>query len=169
MSLERAHRSPIANVLTAFFEPETRAWRGVQLLGKVFWGYGVFVSSILIFIFVRALYDERIMLQQVMQFCFAAYTIWILVSVWRWRYLVRRDKFVYEPQFLDMVFPLAMYTTGTFQLSRALNLPFLATIPKYFIFVAIAAWLITFAGLVVHVGRVIWTTVASQEEHSDTN
>ncbi len=103
-------------------------------------------------------------------FFWAAATWWIpfLLALMLWRYLVRRDKFIYEPQFWGMVFPLAMYTTGTFQLSRALNLPFLAAIPKYFIFVAIAAWLITFAGLAAHVGRVIWTTVASQGRHSET-
>ncbi len=83
MSLDRAHRSPIAKLLTAFFEPEIRAWHGAQPIGMVFWGYGVFVSSILIFLFVCAFHDDHIILQHVMQFCFAAYTIWILVSVWR--------------------------------------------------------------------------------------
>jgi tellurite resistance protein TehA-like permease len=31
----------------------------------------------------------------------------------------------YEPQLWGMVFPLAMYTTSTFQLSKALEVPFL--------------------------------------------
>jgi tellurite resistance protein TehA-like permease len=47
-----------------------------------------------------------------------------------------------------MVFPLGMYTVCTLQLSKALALDFLLFIPRAFIFVALAAWLITFMGLV---------------------
>ncbi|MGH9322559.1 MAG: C4-dicarboxylate ABC transporter, partial [Vicinamibacteria bacterium] len=51
------------------------------------------------------------------------------------------------------VFPLGMYTACTLQLSRALELPFLATIPRYFIFVALTAWVATFLGLVQNLLR----------------
>jgi tellurite resistance protein TehA-like permease len=70
-----------------------------------------------------------------------------------WRHVLRRDKLRYEPQLWGMVFPLGMYTTGTFQLSRAADLPFLEVIPRIFIFVALAAWLATFAGLLQHLAR----------------
>jgi hypothetical protein len=40
-----------------------------------------------------------------------------------------------------------MYTVCTFQLSKALNLAFLLPIARVFIFLALAAWLITFVGL----------------------
>ena len=56
----------------------------------------------------------------------------------------------YEPALWGMVFPLGMRTTATFQLSRATRFEFLAAIPKTFIVIALAAWLIAFIGLVRH-------------------
>jgi tellurite resistance protein TehA-like permease len=88
-------------------------------------------------------------------FFWAAATWWIpfLIALMIWRYLARRDRFLYEPQLWGMVFPLGMYTTGTFQLSRALGLPFLEAIPRVFIFVALAAWVATFFSLLAHLAR----------------
>jgi len=60
-----------------------RAWRGKEPLWKVFWAYGVGASAIIVVLYVMALYDGRIALRQVLLPCFAAYTAWILVSVWR--------------------------------------------------------------------------------------
>jgi hypothetical protein len=83
VSPDRGRTSPSANFLAIFFEPEVRAWRGVAPLGKVFWGYGVLVSSILIFLYVRALYEDRVAIQQVLLLCSAGYAVWVLVAVWR--------------------------------------------------------------------------------------
>ena len=47
-----------------------------------------------------------------------------------------------------MVFPLGMYTACTFQLSKAINFELLLLIPRYFIYVALAAWLLAFVGLI---------------------
>jgi tellurite resistance protein TehA-like permease len=54
----------------------------------------------------------------------------------------------YDPLYWRLVFPLGMYTVCTLQLSNALALDFLLFIPRLFIYVAIAAWLITFMGLI---------------------
>jgi tellurite resistance protein TehA-like permease len=88
-------------------------------------------------------------------FFWGAATWWIpfLVALMGWRYLVRRDRLRYEPQLWGMVFPLAMYTTATFQLSRALHFPFVARISEVFIWLALAAWVAAFVGLVAQVGR----------------
>jgi tellurite resistance protein TehA-like permease len=90
-------------------------------------------------------------------FFWAAATWWIpfLIALMSWRYMVRRDRLRYEPQLWGMVFPLGMYTTGTFQLSRALGLPFLEAIPRLFIFVALAAWVATFTSLLAHLARAV--------------
>ena len=85
-------------------------------------------------------------------FFWAASTWWIplLVALMLWRYVIRKEVPRYEPALWGMVFPLGMYTTATFQLSRATSFGFLGAIPQVFIYFALGAWLITFTGLVRH-------------------
>ena len=75
--------SRLTKFLAEFFAAEIRAWRGEQPLWKVFWRYGVVTSGALIAFYVIGFYVDRIALRQVLVFCFALYTVWILVSVWR--------------------------------------------------------------------------------------
>lgn len=90
-------------------------------------------------------------------FFWAAASWWIpfLLALMAWRYVIRRDPLRYEPALWGMVFPLGMYTTGTFQLSRALELPFLAVVPRIFVLIAAAAWAATFVGLIMEIVRSI--------------
>ena len=83
-------------------------------------------------------------------FFWAAGTWWIplLLILGIWRHLHKHFPLAYDPLYWGMVFPLGMYTVCTLQLSKALALEFLLFIPRIFIFVALAAWLITFMGLV---------------------
>ena len=82
-------------------------------------------------------------------FFWAAGTWWIplLFILGFWRHIYKRFPLRYDPQYWGMVFPLGMYTVCTFQLSKAIGFERLLLIPRYFVFIAMAAWLAAFVGL----------------------
>ena len=82
-------------------------------------------------------------------FFWATATWWIpmLVTLAIWRHVYKRFRLAYDPLYWGAVFPLGMYTVSTLQLAQALEVPFLLWIPHSFVYIAITAWMATFAGL----------------------
>jgi tellurite resistance protein TehA-like permease len=81
-------------------------------------------------------------------FYWATGTWWIpmLAILAAWRYLYKRFPLRYDPLYWGAVFPLGMYTACTFQMAKAMHLDFLLAVPRYFIFIALAAWCAAFIG-----------------------
>lgn len=70
----------------------------------------------------------------------ASWWIPLLVILEAWRHLWRHVPLRYETDDWDIVFPIGMYTVGTWELARALDLGFLRIIPAIGVYVSLAAW-----------------------------
>jgi tellurite resistance protein TehA-like permease len=83
-------------------------------------------------------------------FFWATATWWIpmLVILGFWRHVVKKFRLAYDPLYWGAVFPLGMYSACSYRLIEAMGLSFLAWIPEAFLYIALAAWVATFAGLI---------------------
>lgn len=88
-------------------------------------------------------------------FFWATATWWIplLLLLEVWRHLSRQVPLRYEVAYWNIVFPIAMYTVGTHELARALDLDFLLAIPAVGVYISLLAWLIVATALLMHVMR----------------
>ena len=83
----------------------------------------------------------------------ASWWIPLLVLLEAWRHLRRHVPFRYAEDDWDIVFPIAMYTVGTYELAHALQLNFLLAIPAWGVYVSLLVWSIVALAWIVHLLR----------------
>jgi tellurite resistance protein TehA-like permease len=83
----------------------------------------------------------------------ATWWIPVLLALGVWRHVLARFPLAYEHGYWAAVFPLGMYAACTQYLARVFGLPVLEPLATGFVWVALAAWGATFAGLVLHLVR----------------
>jgi len=94
----------------------------------------------------------------------ATATWWIpmLLILGFWRHVYKRFPLTYSPLYWGAVFPLGMYTVCTFRLANVAGMPMLQLIPRIFVVIALAAWSLTFIGLLLSLLRSMRTSTASR-------
>lgn len=82
-------------------------------------------------------------------FFWATATWWIpmLLILGFWRHVYNRFPLRYDPLYWGVVFPLGMYTAATWRLEQVITIPFLQWVPRVFVWIALAAWVVVFIGL----------------------
>lgn len=81
-----------------------------------------------------------------------------LIAAGLWRHLMHRFPLRYEPTLWSIIFPLGMYAVASLSLGATDNLPIVLWIGKVELWVAFAAWLLTFAAMGYHVVRRLMPT-----------
>ena len=83
----------------------------------------------------------------VLMWCFATWLIPPLFGVGIWRHAIHRVPLKYEPTLWSIVFPLGMYSVAGIYLGRVNALPIVETIGSWWLWVALAAWALTFIAM----------------------
>jgi tellurite resistance protein TehA-like permease len=91
----------------------------------------------------------------------ATATFWIpmLLILGAWRHVSMRFPLRYDPAYWGAVFPLGMYTVCTHRLAEVLGVTFLLAVPRYFVHLAVIAWIASLLGLILSVLSALVRTV----------
>lgn len=93
----------------------------------------------------------------------------LLVALGIWKHVIRGYRLAYHPLYWGLVFPLGMYAVATDHMSRSMDLAFLRPVPVVFLYIALAAWLITTAGWLCSVVRRYRAHTAGIQPHNSTD
>jgi len=93
---------------------------------------------------------------------FGTWWIPLMIIFGVWRHIYNKLPLRYHSQYWGMVFPLGMYSVCTIKLSEVLELSFLLPIGSVFIYLALAAWTVTFLGMLIKLTESIEIRSSSQ-------
>lgn len=102
MSRQQTYGSSLTRFFADFFAAERQSWHGETPLWKAFWVYGVVGTTFIAAIYLAAIYIGNLALQQSLLLCFAAYSIWMLVSVWKCAQNTREQFWTLLARFLTV-------------------------------------------------------------------
>lgn len=88
---------------------------------------------------------------------FASWLFPVLLAAGWWRHVIHRVPLAFEPGLWSVIFPLGMYAVAGIYLGRADQLPIVALIGRAELWIAVAAFLTTFAAMLRH----LWITLMS--------
>jgi tellurite resistance protein TehA-like permease len=91
----------------------------------------------------------------VLFWAFATWLVPVLVAAGWWRHVVHRIPLGYDATLWSIVFPLGMYAVAGISLGQADGLPSVRTIGSAELWIALAAFALTFTAMVVHVFRTV--------------
>jgi tellurite resistance protein TehA-like permease len=74
----------------------------------------------------------------------------VVAALRLWNHYTTRPAFAYSPAYWSMVFPLGMYTAATGKMAQGLPVAALQVVPQYFIYLALAAWVLTAGAMLYH-------------------
>ena len=86
---------------------------------------------------------------------FGSWLIPVLVAAGWWRHVINRIPLRYEATLWSIVFPLGMYGVAGYYLGHADHLPIVSAIGYTETWVALGAWLLTFAVMLIHLLRTL--------------
>lgn len=96
---------------------------------------------------------------------FCSWLIPLLLALGVWRHVVRRVSLRYETGLWSMVFPLGMYGVASATLGRATGTRWLAALGGGEAWVALAVWVIVFAGMLA--AALSWSRDQPPPHHGD--
>jgi tellurite resistance protein TehA-like permease len=107
--------------------------------------------------------DDPLALGLVQPIAAATVLFWVIATWWVpllltlmiWRHIVHGIRLSFRLEYWSMVFPLGMYTAASWALSRQNGVEFLAVIPRVSLWIALAAWLLGFVGMIRHLSRLL--------------
>jgi tellurite resistance protein TehA-like permease len=97
----------------------------------------------------------------------ASWWIPLLAGLMVWRRLIGGVRLVYKFDYWSLVFPLGMYAAATLSFARMIAAGFLTFIPGFFFWAAIAAWCLTFFGMVRHLAGMVPILIGGHSRQQD--
>ncbi len=86
---------------------------------------------------------------------FGTWLIPVLLAAGWWRHVTHRLPLRYEATLWSIMFPLGMYAVGSHYLGHADHLPIVSGVGATEIWVALAAWTVTFVAMLRHLDRTL--------------